>query len=88
MTRRNMASKIRASFRAHAPIVRAMWSGTKLARFLPSKNHASLPVHHIGARDQGAAPCKIRASLPMWFKRVLRYLGDAQALSLISVLPQ
>ena len=41
----------------------------KLARFLPSKNHASLPVHQYGARSQGAAPCKNRANVPMRFKR-------------------
>ena len=58
----------------------------KLAHFLPSKIRASLPMHQYGARYQGAMPCKIRASLPMRFKRDLRYLGDAQALCLISVL--
>jgi hypothetical protein len=41
----------------------------KLARLLPSKIRASLPMHQYGARYQGAMPSKNHASLPMRFKR-------------------
>lgn len=76
------------AFSTHWHRVLIMGTESVLAWLLPSKIRASLPMHQYGARCQGAVPCKNCANMAMRFKRDLRYLGDAQAFSLISVLPQ